>query len=151
MKSLKTLLKFAMAKEEEAAAFYELLAASATASNVREVFLDFSRQEQAHKKIFEGIVKKGCTLKTAKGSQAEASLQLSEHLVDVPYDPSMSYQDVLILGMKREEKSAALYRDLSRRVDDSCLAETLERMAKEEDRHKGRLEDLYEKEVLTED
>ncbi len=150
MDQFKTLFKFALAKEEEAAAFYEFLAASVKQQNIRKVFLEFAENEKTHKKVFENLIK-GCARRSPRLKASAEDLRLSEHLVDIPFDPNMTYQDSLIVGMKREEKSHALYLDLSRKVDDPELAKKLTELAAEEARHKARLEAIYDKEVLTDD
>ena len=111
---------------------------------------EFAEQEKGHKKVFEKLIEEGCRTGAPKGKQS-TDMRLSDYLVDVPFDPEMSYQDSLILAMKREEKSAAFYQDLARKVSDPCLAETIQKLAGEEVRHKAKLEEIYEKEVLTED
>lgn len=150
MDSFRKLFEFAVAKEEEAAAFYEFLASEANKEHIKNVFRQLAENEQAHKKIFEKIVKGG-----EKGKFREheggAGINISEYLVDVAFDANMDYQDALILAMKREEKSRDLYLDLSRKVADPKLAETLQGMSEEEATHKSRLEEIYEKEILTED
>ncbi len=150
MDSFSKLLEFALAKEEEAVAFYGFLASASRREHIKTVFESFAGQEQAHKKVFEKLVKEGCALKPPRKGEA-ADLHLSDYLVEVPFDPEMSYQDALILGMKREDKSAAFYLDLSRKIEDACLAETIGKLAEEEGRHKRKLEELYEKEIMTED
>lgn len=150
MDSFDKLYQFALAKEEEAQAFYEFLASQVSKEHIRRVFLEMAGQEKAHKKVFEDIVRQGCRPGPGE-ARTEAGLHISEYLVDVPFDPGMSYQDALILGMKKEEKSGALYTDLALKVGDACLAETLRRLAGEEARHKANLEEIYEREVLTED
>jgi rubrerythrin len=149
MRTLSDLLEFVLAKEDEAAALYESLASRAKRESMRELFTRFAAQERGHKKDFARIVKESdrgvlaCDLPPAAG--------LSEYLVDVPFTPDMSYQDTLILAMKREEHSSALYRRMAGIVPDPALAEVLNRMACEEEHHKAGLENLYDRDVLTED
>jgi rubrerythrin len=150
MEAVEKLVNFAVAKEEESAAFYDFLSSAARRPHLRQVFEEFARQERSHKKSFEKIIKEGCRV-PMKRDGASRDMRLSDYLVEIPFDPQMSYQDALILGMKREEKSAAFYLDLARKVEDACLAETIGKLAGEEARHKRKLEELYEKEIMTED
>ncbi len=150
MEAVEKLVNFAVAKEEEAAAFYDFLSSAARRPSIRKVFVEFAKQEKSHKKTFEKIIKEGCRVPMKRGGDAQ-DMRLSDYLVEVPFDPQMSYQDALILGMKREDKSAAFYLDLSRKIEDACLAETIGKLAEEEGRHKRKLEELYEKEIMTED
>ncbi len=149
MRTLSELLEFVGAKEDEAAALYESLAARAGRESLRDLFNDFAGQEREHKKAFARIIKGSaravldCELPPAAG--------LTEYLVDVPFSPDMTYQDTLILAMKREERSTALYRRMAGIVPDPSLAEILNRMACEEEHHKAGLEGLYDRDVLTQD
>lgn len=150
MESFDKLLQYAIAKEEEAASLYEFLAAESAQANIRDLFVRFAGDERGHKKAFAKIVGDGCRLKK-EYEPAAAAASLSVYLVDVPFDPRMSYQDALILAMKREEKSMGFYREMALKVADPCLAETLQRLAGEEEKHKSRLEEIYERDVLTDD
>lgn len=146
------LLHYAVAKEDEAAAFYDLLASQAQREGARELFRDFARQELAHRKVFQRIIQDAAGGAAPSGAAAtRGDLQIGDYLVDVPFSPAMSYQDILILAMKREEKSQLLYRDLAAATGDPALAETLRRLAGEESRHKEMLERLYDAEILTQD
>ncbi len=150
MDSFEKLLQYAVTKEDEAAAFYEFLAAEAGQENIRQVFLELAEQEKEHRKVFENVVSKGCSL-GHKPDPHLSGLHIVDYLVETPFDPHMSYQDTIILAMKREEKSEALYRDLAHKVADACLAETIVNLAEQEAAHKTKLEKIYERDVLTED
>ncbi len=149
MDTLGKLFEFAVAKEQEAAAFYEFLASAAGKENIRAVFLELALTEKGHKKIFEDIIKGGSHNPSTR--TADLDLHISEYLVEIPFNPDMNYQDALIVGMKREEQSNRFYLDLSKAVSDRKLSQVLSAMAEEELRHKIRLESLYDKDVLTED
>jgi rubrerythrin len=64
--------------------------------------------------------------------------------------PEMSFQDALVLAMKREQSAKALYANLALMIDDSMLAELFRQLSKEEAAHKARFEDLYEKNFMSE-
>jgi rubrerythrin len=144
------LAEFAVAKEEEAAAFYGFLASLTRQEHIRKVFEEFAQEEKAHKKVFEKILKEGCRVGPGKTPVA-VDLHISDYLVEIPFNSDMSYQDALILGMKREEKSSALYKDMAQKISDPCLADTVRKLVKEEEKHKAHLESLYESEILTDD
>jgi rubrerythrin len=62
----------------------------------------------------------------------------------------MKYQDILILAMKREEQATRLYADMSKKVDDPQLQNLLLTLAREEAKHKNKLETEYDENVLRE-
>jgi rubrerythrin len=150
MDTFAKLFDFALAKEDEAAAFYELLASTAAHGSLRNFFLELAGEERAHRAAFERIVREHGSGTPDRGNRP-ANLLLSDYLVEVAYSPSMSFQDALILAMKREEKSLRLYTDLAGAADSAEVSATLRSLADQEAAHKTRLEKIYDRDVLTED
>jgi rubrerythrin len=77
-------------------------------------------------------------------------MKISNYLVDVEPSKDLSYQEILIIAMKREEKSYALYSDLEARAADAATRKLFELLKGEELRHKATLEKEYEGRVLWE-
>jgi len=148
MDSFEKLVEFAVSKEEEAASFYEFLASVTEKKHIRKLLEQFAREERAHKKVFENLGKKGPFPGGEHRPHPMDDMKISDYLVDQPFDPKMDFQDTLILAMKREEKAYHFYRDLAGRMEDTRMADLLMRLAEEEARHKSRLEEEYDKEVL---
>jgi rubrerythrin len=71
-------------------------------------------------------------------------MKRSDFLVDIPYEKGMSYADILRLAMKREEKSLALYNELSQHINDKELKQIFKVLRQEEAKHKLALETLYD-------
>jgi len=140
------ILRFAIRKEADAAAFYRM-AADRSDPGIRKTFEELAKEEEGHKKKLEGFDLKKIEqmeLKEAKG------LGLSEMLEDVPYSPDMSYADLLRMAIKNEEKSQKLYTSTSQIVTEPMLKKLLLILGQEESTHKERLEKIYDKEVLQE-
>jgi rubrerythrin len=95
----------------------------------------------------EGI-KEGTIYLSAR--QNPVDMKIADYLVDVEASPDMSFQDALVLAMKREKAANALYTNLAATIDDANLAELFSQLAKEEAAHKLRFEELYEKNFLSE-
>jgi rubrerythrin len=140
-------LDFAIREEEKAAEFYAGLAGRAEHAAMREVFETFAAEEQGHKaKIL--AVKAG---KEIVGSKAEVlDLKLGDYLVEVEPSPDMSYQDALIVAMKKEKAAFKLYQDLATLVQDDKIKRVFLGLAQEEAKHKLRFEMEYD-DLLTED
>ncbi|MCK5733915.1 MAG: rubrerythrin, partial [Candidatus Latescibacteria bacterium] len=68
----------------------------------------------------------------------------------VAFSPDMSYQDALILAMKREEEAHQLYSDMGAWTNDPELEKMFAMLAQEEAKHKLRLETEYDEYVLAE-
>ncbi len=146
LNNLDEILRFAIRKEADAAAFYRM-AADRSDPGIKKAFEELAKEEDGHKKKLEGFDLKKIEqmeLKETKG------LGLSEMMEDVPYRPDMSYADLLRMAIKNEEKSQKLYTSTSQRVTEPMLKKLLLVLAQEESIHKERLEKIYDKEVLQE-
>ncbi len=146
LNNVEEILRFAIRKEADAAAFYRM-AADRSNPGVKKAFEELAREEDGHKKKLEGF-KPGkiveMEVKPMKG------LGLSEMMEDVPYSSDMSYADLLRMAIKNEEKSQRLYQTTAESVVDPALKKLLLILAQEESTHKERLEKIYDKEVLQE-
>jgi rubrerythrin len=107
------LIQFVVSKEEEAASFYEFRASVTEKKHIRKL----------HPHPIE-------------------DLKISDYLVEQPFDPKMDHQNILILAMKREEKSYHFYRDLARKMEVDGMADPLMRPAEKEAGHRSKLEEL---------
>ena len=146
LNSVDEILRFAIRKEADAAAFYRM-AADRSDTGVKKTFEELAREEDGHKKKLEGFDPKEIEkmeLKEIKG------LGLSEIMEDVPYSSDMSYADLLRMAIKNEEKSQRLYASTAKMVKEPKLKKLLLVLAQEESTHKERLEKIYDKEVLQE-
>jgi rubrerythrin len=140
------ILRFAIRKEANAAAFYRM-AADRSNPGVKKAFEELAKEEEGHKKKLEGFDLKKIEqmeLKETKG------LGISEMMEDVPYSSDMSYADLLRMAIKNEEKSQRLYTSTSQIVTEPSLKKLVMILAQEESAHKERLEKIYEKEILQE-
>jgi len=104
--SLEEVLRFAIRKETDAAAFYQM-AADRSNPGVKKTFEELVKQEEGHKKKLEAFDLKKVgqiEMKEMKG------LGLAEVVEDVPFSSDMSYADLLRMAIKkRGEVSASLY------------------------------------------
>jgi len=141
------ILSFAIEKEEEAAEFYDQLAAKVSASEMRRVFHEFARDERSHRAKLERI-RDGGRLEPSTGRITD--LKIADYLEDVEPGIDTNYQQALIIAMKREKRSYDLYSTLAEAVKDEALRQTFLALAQEEARHKLRLEAEYDDMVLTE-
>ncbi len=144
--SLDEILRFAIRKEADAAAFYKV-AAERSNPGVKKTFKELAKMEEGHKKKLEEFdVKKieKMELKKTRG------LGISEMLEDVPYSSDMSYADLLRMAIKQEERSEKLYTSTAKISPDPSLKKLLLVLAQEESTHKERLEKIYDDEVLKE-
>jgi rubrerythrin len=144
--SVDEILRFAIRKEADAAAFYKM-AADRSNPGVKKTFKELARMEEGHKKKLEEFdLKKIDQMELTKAR----GLGISEMLEDVPYSSDMSYADLLRMAIKQEEKSQALYLSTAKIAPEPSLKKLLLILAQEESTHKEKLEKIYDEEILEE-
>ncbi len=145
MNTVDEILDYAIGQEQEAADFYASMAQTAEKHGMKEVFMDFSHEEESHRdKLLE--VKKGD--QELQANTEVVDLKISDYLVEVEADRSISYQDALIVAMKRERAAFQLYSDLAEKVHEEHLREVFLGLAKEEAKHKLFFESEYDERIL---
>ena len=146
MNTVDEILDYAIDQEQEAADFYEDVAQRAETAGMKKMLLDFSEEEKRHKKILQ-TVKAGEHELTPE--QEILDLKISDYLVEVEVSENISYQDALIIAMKKERAAFELYTDMAAKIPESYLKEVLTGLAKEEAKHKLFFEAEYDEHVLT--
>ncbi len=150
MKNFNTIdeiLDFAISEEQGAVDFYSELSESAKTDDMKQVFLDFAGEEIKHKQRLLKIKEEGIfTLETTK----VADLMISDYLVNIKPTPNMTYEEALILAMKKEKAAFKLYSALAERAPNEGLKNVFMGLAMEESKHKLRFEVEYDEFVLRE-
>ena len=145
--NLEEILDFAIAGEQQAHDFYMDLAKKVERPGMEGLFTQFAREEMGHKKRLEGIKKGTRSFVPAK---QVTDLKIGDYLVDVDPSATMTYQNALILAMKREKVAFQLYTDLAAETDDPEVKAVFEGLAQDEAKHKLRFEIEYDDMILTE-
>jgi rubrerythrin len=141
------ILEFAIDQEQRAIDFYSELSKNARSDEMKEVFLEFAGEEMKHKQRLTKIREEGVFTMPI---QQVADLKISDYVVSVEPKPDMSYEEALILAMKREKSAFKLYMKLSERAPDEGLKNVFLSLAQEESKHKLRFELEYDDYVLRE-
>ena len=145
MNTVDEILDYAIDQEQQAADFYAELAGRAEKAGMKDILLDFADEEKSHKERLE-LVKAGD--RELAPEQQVLDLKISDYLVDVGATDNISYQDALIVAMKRERAAYELYSDMAAKVPEGNLKEILLGLAKEESKHKLFFESEYDERVL---
>lgn len=141
------ILDFAIAREQDAVDFYNRLAGNARNNEMKQTFEQFAREEMSHKARLTKIKEEGVvSLPTEK----VIDLKIGDYLVLDPERDDMTYEQALVLAMKREKAAFKLYMALSERVSKPEYKELFKQLAQEESRHKLRFELEYDEYVLRE-
>ena len=144
-KKFREIIQFAIQREIEAADFYTRASQVLKYSGTKDLFLDFAKQEEGHKKLLEDL-----NLEKVARAKIERipNLKISDYLVDTEFRPDISYADILRIAMKREEHSIKLYSDLKPLDGDEVLTKLFNFLIQEESKHKFKLEKIYDDEIL---
>jgi len=145
MNSVDEILDYAIDQEQQAADFYANLAGRAEKAGMKDILLDFAAEEKSHKERLLAI-KAGDHELTPE--EEILDLKISDYLVEVDSGDDISYQDALIVAMKRERAAFQLYTDMAAKIPESHLKEVLQGLAKEEAKHKLFFESEYDERVL---
>jgi rubrerythrin len=145
MNTVDEILDYAISQEEAAAAFYADLARRAQQVGMREILMEFSAEEIRHKERLVRI-KQGEQQLTP--NQEVVDLSISDYLVEIETTANLSYQDALIVAMKREQAAFRLYTDMAEKVPDETLREVFTGLAREEAGHKLFFETRYDEHVF---
>jgi rubrerythrin len=147
LKTIDDVLTLAIGREAAAVEFYTGLAKSASRPAMVEVFEKFAREERGHEARLKKVQSNPDTLAVRK---APVSLSFADYLVDIEPTPGMSYDQAIIIAMKREDAAHRLYKDMAGQVSDPDMIKLFEWLATEEAKHRHRFEVEYDEEVLRE-
>ena len=145
MNTVDEVLDYAIDQEQQAADFYASMAERAEKAGMKKVFLDFAEEEIRHK---ERLLAVKAGERELTPEQEVLDLKISDYLIEVDENPDISYQDALIVAMKRERAAYNLYSDMAEKVPESNIKQLFVGLAKEEAKHKLFFESEYDERVL---
>jgi rubrerythrin len=140
-KSIDEILEFAIENEIRAAKFYEELSDQAKTKSMKETFEKFSKEERGHEARLKKIKQEG---KFKSSNKDIIDMKMSDYLVKSNVKGKMTYQDALILAMKREKAAYKLYKRLEKAAPTPELRKIFKKLANEEANHKMNFEIEYD-------
>jgi rubrerythrin len=149
---LKEIISFAIQREQEAVKFYQDLMTNVQFSERKNLLHEFEMMERSHIRVLEKLQTQ-IEKESIGGIEINdvENLHISDYIVEPSQNAELRYQDVLIIGMKREQASFTLYTDLAERSSDDDVKRLFLRLASEEAKHKLFFERIYDEEILTQD
>jgi rubrerythrin len=139
------IIQFAIQRERESVDFYKRASQIAKFSGTKELFLDFAKQEEGHRKLLQDLdMDKIVQAKI----QPIPDLKISDYMIDTELKSDSSYAEILRVAMKREEQSVKLYTALKEPTTDPDLKKLFTFLVGEESKHKYKLEKIYDDEIL---
>lgn len=146
--SLEDILDFAINEEQMAADFYTELAAKMKHQEMKDTFEQYALEEIGHRAKLEAI-KNGKKYEVSESKIAD--LKIADYLIEVDVDKTnITYQEALIIAMKKEKSAFRLYNDLAAAAKDEPSKKLFLMLAQEEAKHKLRFEVEYDSNILTE-
>lgn len=139
--TIEEILDFAINEEQKAVEFYSELASKATSNDMKAVFMDFAKEEVAHKVRLIKIKEEGIH----EYKKAEVTdLKISDYVTRAKVTPEMSYEDALVVAMNKEKAAFRLYIALADKAPSEALKNVFLDLAQEESKHKLRFEVEYD-------
>jgi len=138
------IISFAVKQEELASALYRQAMEQAPDSKSRNLLSELAEEELEHSHLFAMIQEDGSGLPVFS---TLPDTMVSEFLMDIPLHEGMTFAEVMIYAIKKEEKSSHLYRELASKTVNPQLATLLKNLAIIEQTHKARLEEAFIVEV----
>lgn len=146
-KSVDDILVFAIDEEQKAVDFYSKLASNARSEEMKDVFTEFAEEEIKHKTRLTKIREEGIF---DMPKESVHDLKISDYVVNVKPTPEMTYEEALIVAMKKEKAAFKLYTNLAAKAPNENLKDVFLSLAAEESKHKLRFEVEYDDYVLRE-
>ena len=145
--SLREIIDYAIAKEQEAQALYWKASEAARLPSSRNMLVELAQYEARHEQALREFDPTGIPDLL---SGRERDLHIAEFLQDVDLDPDSDFQTILIHAMKREEKSRDFYKAMAGNYAGEPARKLFETLADQERGHKKTLETIYDDEILRE-
>jgi rubrerythrin len=134
------IIGFAIECELEAEAFYESIADRLSNSTLKELFIQFAKEEKGHQAILKEIYNKPDNYKIFDGSR---DYKVSETMDFPMLSDTMTPADAFAIAMKSEEMAVARYRILSDGCGDADQKKIFDNLAAMEAEHKHKMEQAF--------
>jgi rubrerythrin len=145
---IEQILRQAIGFEQDAYDFYTKAVAMVKLDHVRQTLSDLAKEEIKHKQNLQDLLSGNVeAILSVRKPQQIRDLKLAEYLVAPPLGEDATFQDVLIVAMKREQSSNEFYSTMARLAQDESAAQLFDYLAQEELAHKGKVEALYDEVV----
>jgi rubrerythrin len=147
-KTIGKLLERAIGFEEQAYAFYMAAVDMVQQPHIKDVLRDMAGEEIKHKNKLQALLDGDTEALIAVQKRRQIQdLKLAEYLVAPPLGENATFQDVLVVAMRREKSSHEFYATMATIADDDTSKELFEFLAQEELMHKNKIETLYDEVV----
>ncbi len=147
-RSMNDVIEFAKDREQKAQDFYLQCVDLAKQKGLKDFFREMAEEEARHLRMLQEL---DTSQPEAIQSESTEDLQLSDFLVDVDFKREMTYQEALIMAMKKEEKAHRFYSAWSSRCSREQTTNVFQMLAQEELKHKRKIEEIYDSDIYQQD
>lgn len=141
------IIDFAVVMEKNAIQFYSELASSTESDDMKKVFDDYSKEEAAH---LDNLLNIDIEDFIFSEETPITNLNISNYInPEVDY-LALSYNEVLVIAMNREKRASQLYTKLSEMLRNKKLKRIFSLMAKDDNKHKYRIELEFDELIIDE-
>ncbi len=144
-RSMEDVIAFAIDREQKAHDFYLQCMEKAKKPGIKDFFREMADEEARHRDLLK---EQDVSDEPAFQTSGVEDLKLSDFMVDVRFTPDISYQQALAMAMKKEEKAHAFYEAWKARCKSEKTSGIFEFLAGEELRHKRKIEEIYDTDIL---
>ena len=147
MEKFNDILNYAIERENEAAEFYRYMQDLVKFENQKELLKEYELMEESHARALKTISES--SIEEISISQVD-NLKISDYVVEKQPSTNMTYQDIIIIAMKREEAANRLYSQMAESISEPKIKKLFEKLAFEELKHKLHFEKIYDDEFFGE-
>lgn len=140
MKNYKEILKMAVENEVEAHEFYKDAAEKVENNVLKSTFSELAGEEKKHEQTLKSYFEKSAD--EMKFDETK-DYHIAETVEKQPLTTNMSFKDAMALAMKKEQEAMEMYQQFADASEDDAQKQTFLELAKMEQGHKTRLEDIY--------
>jgi rubrerythrin len=148
LNNIESILNFAIDAEQEAYDFYMNLAAKLSNKEMKKIFEGFAMEESGHKAKLMKLKEEGVSKEFSNENIAD--LKMETYIENTKPTADITYQDALILAMKKEKSAFRIYSGLASIAKNEQMKNVFLMLAQEEAKHKLRFEIEYDEFVLRE-
>ena len=145
----KQIISFAIQREAEAVEMYSKMATEAQQPGAAVFLGEMADEEKEHERLLTEFIDTRDTSQLK--FQVVPDLKIAEYLKDVEPADDLSYQDTLVMAMKKEEGARDMYAMLADTNLDPEVQKLFTFLSQQEAKHKLKLEKEYDDVILSED
>lgn len=142
---IRSIIDFAIEKEQEAMDFYSGLAEKVRVPALAEELKGLAKMEEGHR---EALTKLDLNVFSSAQPPHGRNLKIADYVVDAVPHSDMSWEDIINIAMHRELAAMNLYEDLAENVGDEMVKRIFQNLAAEERKHKLYLESIWDEKVM---